>query len=776
MALSFCGIYALLLDTNLPEATYQEMLQIVQTKALFISNGFSDMKFQQPKLTIDLDGNVGVAENFVLPPLTKDTIASLSFTSGTTGNAKVVPLTHCNVWRTSKVTAERWGEKFADKVVYALLPIYHVYGMVCAATAVFPAGSRIVFQTSLKAPEILKDLQQYKVNVFPAVPRIWENFLDRILKRFEEESKFKSRILKLCMEHGHQLKKVGLGGAVHHLFKPIRQLFGGEFLFGVSGGAALKKEYQQAYLNMGIQLAPGYGLTETVGPIVMSKPNSKKLGSVGKATASNYVQIRNENSEGIGEVWLKGDSVFNGYYKNPAATQEVFDAQHWFNSGDLGLIDRDGDLHLCGRKKNVIVLDSGKNVYPEDIVAYYKKSPLIAEISVFGRIMQDTEVVYAVIVPEHKDKDAYKHIDAEIRKLSHGLPTYKRIGKFAIAYDALPKTSTQKIKDHEVQANLERGEYQTAIDDPNFVVKELIGTTQEEEAVLTILRERLLVNVLFANQKLEDFEIDSLDYIDLISELEKRLDISIETEVLLNAKNMQEIVHYLSGMLIAKTPTGVAEYLVHSIVRTPLTWIYNPLLEIAFLLMRAVSRVLWNVQVVNSEKFISENAVIVANHQSYLDSLWLFAFMPRRQRCNTYIAIKKGFDFLKYLLPGFNFIFVDREGNNFIPILKAEADILRQGKSLVIFPEGNRTSTGKIGPFRTGAAFLAKNLKCRVLPVTIQGTFQILPRTSRFPRLLSRIKGRLTIHNYIDPEQFETIEALNQKMVEVISSDILQQP
>lgn len=772
MALTFCGVYALLLDTNLTEATYQEMLTIVETKALFISEGFAQMQFKPAVLPISLEDGLGSVESFRLPNLTKDTIASLSFTSGTTGNAKVVPLTHFNVWRTSKVTAERFGEKYADKVVYAILPIYHVYGMVCSVTAAFPAGSRIVFQTSLKAPDILKDLQQYKVNVFPAVPRVWENFLDRILKRFEEESKYRSKILKFCMEHGHQLKKIGLGPAVQHLFKPIRQLFGGELLFGVSGGAALKKEYQQAYLNMGIQMVPGYGLTETVGPIVVSKTNTKKLGSVGKPTASNFVQIRKENPDGVGEVWLKGDSVFSGYYKNPEATKEVIDAQGWFNSGDLGFIDRDGDLHLCGRKKNVIVLDSGKNVYPEDIVAYYKRSPLLAEISVFGRVLNGTEIVFAVIVPEHKDKDAYKRIDDELRKLSQGLPTYKRIGKFAIAYDALPKTSTQKIKDHEVKKNLEQGMYQTAIDDPNFVAKELVGTTPEEESVLVILRERLLVNVIFANQKLEDFEIDSLDYIELISELEKRLDISIETDVFLNAKSMQELVQYLASILVTKTPAGMAEFLLHGIVRTPLTLIYNPLLEIGFLLVRVLARLCWGVRVVHPERFAPGNAIIVANHQSYLDSILLFAFMPLWYRRNTYIAIKKGFEFLKFVLPGFNFIYVDREGNNFIPILKAEADILRQGKSLVIFPEGNRTSTGKLGPFRTGAAFLAKNLQCKLLPLTINGTFEILPRTKVLPRCFTRTPAQLIVHDYIRPEQYATIEALNSKMSEVIAAGL----
>ncbi len=771
MALTMSGMYALLLDTNLTEDIYKEMLGIVKAKALFISEGFSKMSLGLPTLQIQLTENMGELKDFELPALTRETIASLSFTSGTTGNAKVVPLTHWNVLRTSVATAERFGEKFANKTVYAILPIYHVYGMACSATAPIAAGSRIVFQTSLKAPDILSDLQQYKVNVFPAVPRIWENFLVRIKKRFEDEKPFKQALLKYCIDHGHTMSKFGLKPVLNKLFRPIQNLFGGELLFGVTGGAALKTDYQQAYMNMGVQMCPGYGLTETVGPIVVSRTDVKKLGTVGKPTTGNFMEIRNANNEGIGEVWLKGDSVFPGYYQNEAATKAVFDNNGWFNSGDLGFIDRDGDLHLCGRKKNVIVLDSGKNVYPEDIVAYYKKSPLISEMSVFGRQIKGKEGVYAVIVPEHKDKDAYHQIDQALRKLSHGLPTYKRIGAFAISFDVLPKTSKQSIKDHEVMRNLDKGMYQTAIDDPNFVVKELVGKSPEEETILDILRKKLNVDVLYVNQKLdEDFEIDSLDNIELISDLEKQLGITIDTERFLNSKNMQELVLYLSAVVALQKPQAMKDDLLASIIKTPLTLVYNPLLELLFLVVRTLSKMFWGVKVENRDKLTPKNAIVTANHSSFLDSLWLLSFMKNRK--DIYIAVKKEYGFLKYLLPGFNFIFVDREGNKFIPILKAEADILRQGKSLIIFPEGTRTATGKVGPFRTGAAFLAKNLNKKLVPVTINGTYQILPRSRRFPKFFTRHHSSVIAHDPIDPANYSTLEAITDTMKEVIVKDL----
>jgi 1-acyl-sn-glycerol-3-phosphate acyltransferase len=209
-------------------------------------------------------------------------------------------------------------------------------------------------------------------------------------------------------------------------------------------------------------------------------------------------------------------------------------------------------------------------------------------------------------------------------------------------------------------------------------------------------------------------------------------------------------------------------------VRTPLTFIYNPLLELGYCLVRIFARVFWRVKIINPERLAPQNAILVANHQSSLDPIWLFSFVPARYRRDVYIAIKKEYSYLKYLLPGFNFIFVDREGNNFIPILKAEADILRQGKSLIVFPEGTRTTTVKGGPFRTGAAFLAKNLNKQLLPLTINGSFNIWPRTKAWPKLFSMKPSTITVHETIAPDKFATIEDLNTALAKVVTTDNLK--
>lgn len=769
-AITSLGAYALLLDTNLPQDEYQRMLNIVEAKAVFAS-GKLQFKFANIK-TYDIaaEDQYGDILEFKEPAFGPDQIASLSFTSGTTGNAKVVPLSHFNVFRTSIATAKRWGKDYENKIVYGILPIYHVYGMVCAATGPIAAGSSIVFQTSLKAPDILKDLRDYQVQVFPAVPRIWETFFDRIVKKYEEEHKIK--LFKFFAENGSWLKWFGLGKRVKSFFKPVQELFGGNILFMVSGGAALKRNYEIAYRNMGFKMSPGYGLTETVGPVIVNKTDVPVIGCVGTPTEGNYLEIRNADAEGVGEIWLKGDSVFKGYYKNPAATAEVFDNNGWFNSGDLGLLDKKRFLHIRGRKKNVIVLASGKNVYPDDLMAYYQKAPEINELVVFGRRIVDKETVYAVIVPEHKTKDSYEQIAKVLKKMNYGLPSYKRIGKFAIAFDALPKTSTQKIKNHEVEALLDKGVYQLRADDPNFVVKELVGETPEEENIITLFREKLNVDVIYVNQKLEDYQIDSLDYIELISFMEDKLSIKIDSGLFVESANMKELIGYIKRLFIASNDFNAEEYIKGvSANAVVVNGFFNPLVELGLWLVKMFSKLFWRVDLKNKETLDINNNIVIANHQSYLDFFWLYSNIPYKYRKNIYIAIRLKYLFLRFLVPGLAFIFVDRERSKYIPILKAEADLLRLGKSILVFPEGVRTPNGNLGKFRTGAAFLAHSLKKEIVPITINGAFDIMPRHKHVPILWNR-RGSLLVHQKVSPLAYKNYEELNDELKKIVMSEL----
>lgn len=773
MAINFVGGYALLLDPHLDEVSYQKMLTEVEAKAVFISDKYDKFDLGEIKrYSLNLKENLSAADNFEPASISPDDIAALFFTSGTTGESKIVPLTHANFIDTAEGTIAHFEKdlNIGDKVFYALLPIYHVFGLMASVVAPISAGARIVFQNSFKGPDILADLKEYKINVFPAVPRVFETFHDKLLSKIRAESKLKYRMFTFMIEHAPSLKHLGLGFLLKKIFSPVQEAFGGHIDFFISGGARLSKRVNVAYENMGFKMIQGFGLTETLGPITVNKLNDRKVICAGCPTKGNEAKIKNINpDDGIGEICLRGLSVFAGYYKNEAANKEAFDEDGWFLTGDLGFIDKEGYIHIRGRKKNVIVLDSGKNVYPEDLESHYQKAIEINELTVFGRNENGKEHIYAVIVPEQKTKDSYKNTKKVLKRMGHGLPSYKKIINFAISYDVLPKTSTQKVKKHEVIKLLSEGVYQMSENDPRFNAIELVAKIPEQEELLATLFERLKIDVIYTNQRLEDYEIDSLDYIELISYLENKYKVKIDVGAFVDSDNMEWLFNYLTNLITSKETVSANEYLINSIIKTRIKHFYNPIIEFSLFLIKWISKIFWQLKVVNPENFKIDNTIIVANHQSYLDVLWIYAFLPYHIRKNLYIATKKELSFLRYFLPGIHFIFVDREGSKFIPILKAEADILRQGKSLIVFPEGTRTANGKIGDFRSGAAFLAASLNKKLLPITISGAYEIYPRHKLLPKLFTRQKGELYVHQSVDPEKYQNYDLLNDDLRKIIS-------
>ncbi len=461
MAITSIGATALVLDFNLRESFYGPMLSGVNAKAIFMSSAFEYTFPGVKKYDIGLSVNMGDNGSFTPVQVPDTTIASLIYTSGTTAVPKVVQLTHANIYKTG-IGVLTNVYRGTPMNVLGLLPLYHVYGFTTTFMAPFCGGLRIVFQTSFKSSDLLNTLKTANIHMFPVVPQILEIFLDKIIKKIKEESTFKYNLFTFIVENAPSLHHIGLGFLVRKVCAPVRAVFGKEFKFFLSGGARLRLRTGVYYRNMGLCVVEGYGLTETVGPIAGNMLERPQLICVSKPCPGNEVQIRNINREGIGEIWLRGVSVMPGYYNNDAANDLVFDNEGWFDTGDMGFLDKNRDLHIRGRKKNVIVLDSGKNVYPEELESYYMQSDLFEDLVIFGKKVNGKEVVYSVIKPAfEKTVDAYKKIKAELKKMNHGLPTYKIIGMFALTFDPLPKTSTQKVIVRDVIKELEAGAYQT---------------------------------------------------------------------------------------------------------------------------------------------------------------------------------------------------------------------------------------------------------------------------------------------------------------------------
>ncbi|GBR72268.1 long-chain-fatty-acid--CoA ligase [Candidatus Termititenax spirochaetophilus] len=763
LAITSLGARVLVLDTNLRVDMYKRMIEYVDTKLVYVSKEFANDDYGVEKWAVDV---VEPPHAFELTEQVDSAdIAALFYTSGTTGEPKVVPLTHNNLIQTA-VSSGALVRAGTTDMFLNILPLYHVYGLIAGFLGPYVCGASVVFQNSLKATDMMAALAKYPITIFSAVPQMWEVFFDRFTRKIKNESKLKYKFFMFLIENAPSFRHVGLGRLVDKIFYPVHKAFGLRIRYLLSGGARLGRRYCLYYKHMGFTVIEGYGLTETTGPICGGNPDNPTPICVGKPIGDNYAEVRNLNDDDIGEVWLKGVSVMPGYYNNPEATKKAFDANGWLNTGDLGFIDKNGELHIRGRFKNVIVLDSGKNVYPEDLEAYYLASPLVAEITIFGRQVNKREVVYAVVVPTFKTRDCYARIKTEFKKMNQGLPTYKIVTDFAVSYDVLPRTSTQKVRNHEVIKLLEDGAYQVSEKDPNFVVKEITAATPELEKVITALKAALATDVFYANQILADFTVDSLDYLLLIAKLETRLNISINPSKFIAAPTIEALIDFLSGCPNLDKQT-VQQDIFASKITTRTYNFYNPVIELGLWLIKIYSKVFWRLQIKHGEKLKINNDLIIANHQSYLDILWLLCILPYHKRKNICIAGKRELWPLKLIFPGVHIIYVDRAGN-YVPALKAAADILRSGKSLIIFPEGTRSYDGQIGKFKNGVAYLAKNLHKKILPISIKGAYEIFPRKNWLPKLITIKQSSIDVHDKIDPDKFDTIEELNSRMKELI--------
>ena len=757
MAITSISAVALPLDTGLKNDQYRSMMNDAGVKAVFLSEEYRDCIEGVDALEIALDVNMGEEDDFIYSESDCDSTAVLIFTSGTTGFPKIVELSHSNILHIAYVCTDL--EEYTEKdVTLAILPLFHVYALESTFMAPLVTGSSMVLQDSLKGPDIMKSLAENDITIFPAAPVMWELFFDGIAGRVKSESLIKYRLFMFCVRNARLLKRLGFGIILKKLFQPVHDVFGNSHRFFISGGAPLKEEYFNYYKNMGFNIMEGYGLTETTGPIAIPYYKKARSGSVGPPIPGNEVRIKNINEDGTGEIWLKGDAVTSGYYMNEEANKEAFDSQGCFFTGDLGHIDSENNIYIRGRIKNVIVLDSGKNIYPEEVEFYFRQSELISEIAVFERKIDNRVCAFAVIVPSDRSADSYSSIKKEISRLNRGLPDYRKIRHFAVSFDELPKNTMKKILYRDVISLLDRGIYQQNEGESPVLMNMLKGATVHEEHVIDILKEKLNADILYINQSPEEFDIDSLKYIELIVHFEEKLNISIDINEFKQKKTMGEIVQYLSS-LEKSDGSSLDDWIFRGEFETRPNRIFNPLHHLVIAFLGFVSRKCWGLEAVNLENLKFDNTILVANHQSFLDIIWIASHIPRQYRKNVYVTGKKEFSFLKYIFPIFPVIYVD--GNNGIEVLKANADILRQGRSVIIFPEGTRTPDGRMQHFKNGAAYLSKNLDRKIVPVSIRGAFDIWPRQKRLPEFFTSKRGSVYVGDIIDPSGYDSVQSLN---------------
>lgn len=376
--------------------------------------------------------------------------AAILYTSGTTGRSKGAMLSQNNILSNIQAAVEAYQ---LDERMHTLsfLPINHVFEQVLGILLPLSLGGTVSFAESIK--KIADNLSEVKPSFLLAVPDLYRRIFDRISKGIQEKS-IANLLFHLPLTRDIVTRK-------------IRSSLGAGTIF-ISGGAALDPTVALGLRRFGLQIYQGYGITETSPVISAEIPNLSRAGTVGKPFRDIEVKILSPDAQGEGEIAARGPNVMQGYYKDETATREVL-KDGWYHTGDLGRIDEEGFLHICGRVKNLIVTPNGKNVYPEEIEEALLKSLLIAEVMVYGHREGTSEEVYAIIYPDPEEVDRRtpterssglsRHeleamVRAEVNAICRKMADYKRVRKFSLRDDEFPKTTTRKIKRYVVERDV----------------------------------------------------------------------------------------------------------------------------------------------------------------------------------------------------------------------------------------------------------------------------------------------------------------------------------
>jgi len=451
----YLGAKVLLLDTNLTPFEYDNMTKTVGCKFVCAEKSF----FYDTKIFKFFDIETSDTKiNSKLKPakLKSDDIATLSFTSGSTGNPKVVPLTHGNL-KTSSDYYEDMGQWIhKNEIMYGFLPLYHIFGFAAGVLAPLHFHMGVLLQPTINPKNILEDFKVYKPHVIPAVPRVWEVFRNKIIDGIKAQNKW--WLVSFVLKYQKLLKKIGFGWLVKKVQKPLLDVFGGRANLLIAGGAATKPEVEKFYESLGLTFVQGYGMTETVGPFCCSRPVKHRVPfAFGVPIGCSECMIRDADETGVGTLWVRGPNIFKGYLDNKSANAESFDKDGWFNTGDLVYLDKNKQYHFAGRKKQVIVLDSGKNVYPDELEGLFIEISGVKNVAVFEHKVKDKTVTYAVFSVE--PEMTIDKLAAFVAEANKKVASYKWVTHFAMTTEDLPITSTQKVKHHIVRQNLIDGKY-----------------------------------------------------------------------------------------------------------------------------------------------------------------------------------------------------------------------------------------------------------------------------------------------------------------------------
>jgi long-chain acyl-CoA synthetase len=707
------------------------------------------------------------APNRTPPPIKSDSVASILFTSGTTGTPKGVMLSHKNFTAMVAKLSSMFSMYKHDRML-SVLPLHHTFEFSTGFLMPLHHGSSITYLEEVEADALAEALEHEGITSMVGVPALWQLLERKIYKRFSDVGVLAERAFESIVDVNRTLRDklpwdLGTGKL---LFFPVHRKLGGRMRLLISGGSALPADTMKSFRGLGFDLYEGYGMTEAAPVITVTRPGDSPIpGSVGRALPGVDVKIDKPDAGGVGEVLAKGPSVMAGYFENEEASAAALEGG-WLHTGDLGRFDEEGNLFIVGRKKEMILGASGENIYPDELEDAYKDSPYIKELSVVGLPgEQGLETVAALVVPEYDqegmDREAVREAVREhLRKIGKSLPQYKRLKVMHLWDHDLPKTSTRKVKRREIVKELTKleraakggAELKKATEpgaSVGWVVDLITEVSQAKRGQVT------------AETTLAELGFDSLMFSELTVALEAAgVELPDPTELtqLERVGDVEALLSRLGNKMKSEKPrrdrlrkekevreAGGGEKREDDIdVPTPLVRLGRRVLRQG---MRSLySRVL-STKIHGAAQVPPFGGYIVAaNHSSHLDTgLVKYALGEQGDALVALAARDYFFDDpvrRAYFENFTNLVPMERHGS-LRESLRLAGEVIQQGYVLLIFPEGTRSDTGVMSDFKPSLGYLALTNRCGILPMYLSGTHEAMPKGRYLPKRGERVAAHV---------------------------------
>lgn len=704
-----------------------EILFISSSKKELVAEAVASVSNFECKVFIDSDidvQNVDSIEVTPIPEAPDDNLLCIIYTSGTTGSPKGVMLSYKNILFNAEAVSKLVPIYREDVNVMVLLPLHHSFPFVGTMIAPMYVGGTVYIADGLTAESIISTLNKGKIGLIIGVPKLYETLAKGIMVKINS-----STVGKLMFKLAKRIQSKTFSKKI---FKAVHQKFGGHIEHLVCGGAALPDETGIVFKTLGFSVLTGYGMTECAPMISFTRPGKDEIGYSGELLPKLEIRF----SE-IGEISVKGPNVMSGYYNRPEDTAQIL-KDGWLHTGDIGILDKKG-LKITGRIKEIIVTSNGKNINPVELeFELLEKTSVMKEVAVF----LENDILQALVVPDLdvvRLKTGFSVDDLlkeEFAQYNKGAMTYKRIKKFYIASADLPRTRLGKIQRHLLKGlipNEERIQNEEVVENLSPVYQSLKTFIESETGKRAAGDSHFEI----------DLAMDSLTRVALIAYIETAFELTIKENQIDEYATLNKLTSYIeeNSSVVKETEISWKEILQHKLedLKLPksgfIHWLLDRVIRVGFhLFYRYTAK--------GTENIPDGPCIIIGNHRSGFDGVFITSKMKWSIAKRTFFFAKdKHFNFklAKFLAVRSNVILMN-VNTNIRESLQQMSEVLKQGKNVIIFPEGTRAKDKKLKHFRDAFAILSTELNVPVLPVLIKGSELATYKSIRIPKFLSKIE------------------------------------